>query len=185
MTAAAVARAIAVTTAVAVMSGCHARRPDRAEVVPTVQPTTVPAPSHAEAYAAVRVLDAYTAMRAAEVRAYAAPAQPHRDLTRSATGQALTGIAQTLLFYRRQGIVVRGHPHIRPRVTAVDLTVRPWTATIADCFDSGGWRPALAATGQPVSVPAQRERYPVVASARMVAGRWMVDRLNADRSRPC
>lgn len=178
-------RIAAIAVAAVAMSGCHARHPATVSAAPTTPPNNALSASPAESTAAAQVLAAYSAMRAAEVRAFADPVQPHQDLSGSATGQALAGIEQTLLFYRRQRIVVHGQPRMRPRVTMVNLSARPWTATIVDCFDSAAWRPVLGATGHPVSAPGRRERYPVTASVRVVAGRWMVDRLIADRSRSC
>jgi hypothetical protein len=155
---------------------------------PVAEPSrkSTPDPTASERAAAERaVLTAYRRMQDSITAAYANPTRPHRDLQQYAADKALAEIYETLYFYEKNGIVLRGEPTISPRVTSVDLDGIPRVATIVDCFDQRNWVPVDAKTGESVSAPGQNHRYVITSVARELEGRWYIVRSTPDRSRKC
>ena len=144
---------------------------------------TTPSPDPTK-QAADAALAAYRGFRQAEVRAAAKADPKGSGLERYAIDKALDGVYSVLLFYRQQGIVVRGEPTLSPTVSSVTLGTPP-RAVISDCFDTSKWEAVYKATGKSAVAPGQARRTVVTASVEVYRGRWMVRTLTNQRDRTC
>ena len=134
--------------------------------------------------AADAALAAYRGFRQAEVRAEAKADPKGSGLERYAIDKALDGVYSLLLFYRQQGIVVRGAPTLSPTVTSVELGT-PARAVITDCFDTSKWEAVYKATGKSAVAPGQARRTVVTATVEVYRGQWMVRTVTNQRDRTC
>lgn len=149
-----------------------------------VATSATPTPD-ATATAASEVLTVYRGYWAARVKAQASPDQPvPKDLDTFAIDKALTDVKSSILRFRQQGIEFRGEPVLSPTVASVQVGDRA-SASISDCVDSTHWTPVFASTGKSALAPGQPMRVVVESSARIYAGRWVIDSSVAHRDRTC
>lgn len=79
-----------------------------------------------------------------------------------------------------------GRPTWNAKVTAVNVTTRPFTAHIEDCFDSTSWNTVYKDTKKSAAVKGQAKMYLVTAGVTMYDdGRWLVRQAKAHRERSC
>jgi hypothetical protein len=129
-------------------------------------------------------LAAYRGFRQAQVRAEANADAAGSGLERYAFDKALDGVYSAILFFRQQGIVVRGQPVLNPTVTSVTLGTTPRVA-IQDCFDTSKWETVYKATGKSAVAPGQARRSVVTATVETYRGQWMVRTVTNQRDRTC
>jgi hypothetical protein len=151
--------------------------------VPVSPSDATPSPDPTK-QAADAAIAAYRGFRQAEVRAEAKADPKGSGLERYAIDKALDGVYSLLLFYRQQGIVVRGAPTLSPTVTSVELGT-PARAVITDCFDTSKWEAVYKATGKSAVAPGQARRTVVMAGVEVYRGRWMVRTVTNQRDRTC
>ncbi|MET8353783.1 MULTISPECIES: hypothetical protein [unclassified Micromonospora] len=158
---------------------------------PTSTPSaTAAAPSSTEdaeaAEARADALAAYNSYREAQLAAMATSDVSGGDLRRYTADPLLTQIRLTLQQHQQQGLINAGTPSWSPQATQVNVSSRPFTVQIEDCFDHGNWRVVRKSTGEAVSAPGQSTRYPVVAKAVLYDdGRWLIQTAQAQRERRC
>ena len=144
---------------------------------------TTPSPNPTK-QAADAALAAYRGFRQAEVRAEAKADPKGSGLERYAFDKALDGVYSAVLYFRQQGIVVRGAPTLHPTVTSVTLGA-PSRALITDCFDTSKWEAVYKATGKSAVAPGQARRTVVTAGVEVYRGQWMVRTVTNQRDRTC
>jgi len=80
------------------------------------------------------------------------------ELAKYASGQARSTLVQGLYDYKKRGVVIRGTPILKPRITSLHLEERPPRAELQDCAEGSTWRNYDSA-GRPVGHPdVQRQR---------------------------
>ena len=144
---------------------------------------TTPSPDPTK-QAADAALAAYRGFRQAEVRAEAKADPKGSGLERYAFDKALDGVYSAVLYFRQQGIVVRGTPTLNPTVTSVTLGA-PSRALITDCFDTSKWEAVYKDTGKSAVAPGQARRTVVTAAVEVYRGQWMVRTVTNQRDRTC
>lgn len=134
--------------------------------------------------AADAALAAYRGFRQAQVRAEAKADPKGSGLERYAFDKALDGVYSAVLYFRQQGIVVRGAPTLNPTVTSVTIRA-PSRALITDCFDTSKWEAVYKDTGKSAVAPGQARRTVVTATVEVYRGQWMVRTVTNQRDRTC
>lgn len=131
-------------------------------------------------------LAAYAGFREAQVAASTEPDPGGGELAQYTADPLLSQLKFDLTQKRDQGLVTTGRPAWNPEATSVNVSTRPFTATIEDCFDATGWDTINKATGESVAVPGQAKKYVVTAEAVLFDdGRWRIRSAQAHRDRPC
>lgn len=163
--------------------------PTAVSVAPTLEPTTAPAPiatlsvDPTTAAAEAAILQAYRGYWDVQVRMFADPSQDlGADLQRYAVDKAYSDVAETVLYFRQQGIRWTGRPSIDPVVSDI---VTGQSAVIADCVDSTNWLPVRADTGAPAAVAGQAPRVVANSTAYYYDNRWVIRSSTLDRSTTC
>ena len=177
-----------VAAALGLLAGCTSpasvdRPSSPTPSVPVSPSDATPSPDPSK-QAADAALAAYRGFRQAEVRAAAKADPKGSGLERYAIDKALDGVYSVLLFYRQQGIVVRGEPTLSPTVSSVTLGTPP-RAVISDCFDTSKWEAVYKATGKSAVAPGQARRTVVTATVEVYRGQWMVRTVTNQRDRTC
>lgn len=96
------------------------------------------------------------------------------ELSKFATGDALTTISGGLYADHQNGLVTVGTPKNSPTVSGVDPADRPSAVTIADCGDSTGWLKYHADTGQPAADGPGGRRVITAVVRKQSGGLWQV-----------
>ncbi|MDI5906853.1 MULTISPECIES: hypothetical protein [Streptomyces] len=104
-------------------------------------------------------------------------------LTRYATGLAESAVRSTLRTYRAAGVVTQGQPRLEPKVSALHLSVSPYTATVTDCVDETHFYKVSKSTGAH-SAASVRGQHPAVYQAQYNGG-WRIVSGSVDPSRRC
>lgn len=164
-------------------SGASADRTSSAASPVSASSATTPSPDPTK-QAADAALAAYRGFRQAEVRAEAKADPKGSGLERYAFDKALDGVYSAVLYFRQQGIVVRGAPTLNPTVTSVTLGA-PSRAVITDCFDTSKWEAVYKATGKSAVASGQPRRTVVTAAVEVYRGQWMVRTVINQRDRTC
>ncbi len=185
-----IAAAIALLVIVAGVVGAatwRARSDSPAQPTPAATETSRPSPSPTpEQEAADKALAAYNNYREAQVAAFATAEPTGGDLSKYVADPLLGELQYDLRQKRDQGLIVTGRPVWKPRVTKVNVTSRPFTVQIEDCFDATNWNTVYKATGKSAAVPGQNKKYVVTAEAALYDdGRWLIRSAKAERERPC
>jgi hypothetical protein len=155
------------------------------EIPPGPAAAADPAQSPAQS-ATAQVLAAYLGMRQAQVTAEADATTEGSDLGAYASGKAFVQITAAVIQEAAEGRVMIGIPLLDPRVTALDLTAQPPTATVTDCIDVGGWQSEDKATGQYVAVTsAAHNSFVSVSQAQRGPDGWTITETDVNRSKPC
>lgn len=171
----------------AAASGCRSN-PPAAPSAPT--PTAVSSPSPTvdarEQQETAGVLAAYNGFREAYITAAATSDFNDKTLPSYIADPLLAEVRFALRQTNGQGIVYKGRPTWSAKVPQLNVTTRPYTATIEDCFDATGWDAVYKTTGKPAAVTGQAKRYLATSTATLYDnGRWLISSSKADRSRPC
>ena len=135
------------------------------------------------AAAEAAILEAYQGYWDVQIRMFADPSQDlWPDLEKYAVDTAYSDVAETVVYFRDQGIKWTGEPALDPVVSDI---VADQSATITDCVDSTNWLPVRADTGQPASVAAQAPRVVATSSAYFYDNRWTIKTSTLDRDTTC
>jgi len=136
--------------------------------------------------ATAQVLAAYNGMRQAQVTAEAEATTEGSGLGVYASGKAFVEITAAVVQEAAEGRVMIGIPLLDPRVTALDLSAQPPTATVTDCIGVGGWQSVDQATGQYVAVTSSAHNsFVSVSQAQRGADGWTITETEVNRSKPC
>ncbi len=155
---------------------------------PAQSPTASPsaAATGPEQQASQQALAAYNGYSEAYIAATATADYNNKDLPKYAADPLLAETRLALQMQGRQGIVNQGRPTWSVRVTKVNVSTRPYSVTLEDCFDQTNWKSVYKATGESAAAPDQAQRYIINSTAwRYDDGRWLITESKADRSRPC
>ena len=145
-----------------------------------------PSASTEEVTARDKALAAFTGYREAQVQAYAKASIEGTGLTDYVGDPLLSEVRFSVAQLREQGLVGKGRPTWSPKVTKVDVTHRPFTVEIEDCFDHGSWDTVRKDNGKSVVAPGQATRYLVQSKAvQYDDGRFLIQESKAYRDRPC
>lgn len=138
------------------------------------------------AEARTRALEVYDKFREAHVAASAAADPQGGDLPKYVADPLLTQLRNDLYIRAQQGIVTTGKPVWKATVTTVNVTTRPFTVEMEDCFDATGWKTVFKSSSKEAAVPNQAKKYLVqVKVVQYDDGRWLVNTAKAERERPC
>lgn len=83
------------------------------------------------------------------------------------------------------GQIYSGTPVWTVEEITVDADASPAAATIEACVDISDWVIVEAASGEPVEVPEQAQRYRATATAQQVEGTWYIDTDTSHRDQTC
>ncbi|MEV3924102.1 hypothetical protein [Actinomadura coerulea] len=170
-----------VTAALLLLSvGCSSSR-NREPDAPPAQSKDRQARAEAEA----KALAAYRGMWDTQFEAYSSGTMRNARLGDYTTGEAAKSIISVLTYYNQQGLTFKTRPVIAPKVTSVDVTSDPRTATISDCVDMTGVV-VRRATGE--HLPASKDdRRPWTAHATTAKGGadWRINAYTIDKTRTC
>jgi len=117
-------------------------------------------------------VEAYRGMWRAWVAAGATSDPNHPDLTRYASGDALTKARLALQTARDRGLVSKGEPVLNPRIDSASPPAKPRAVRIRDCIDTTKWL-TYKASGE-LANDGPGGRRDVVADVRLRAGTWKV-----------
>jgi hypothetical protein len=135
--------------------------------------STTADPSSSAATQQQQAVAAYQAMWAAWVTAALTSDPTSKSLGRHAAGNALELIVTSLSQDKREGMVTRGQPVLKPRVQAATPSSAPTHVTIADCADATHWLKYRASTGT-LKDDVPGGRHTVNAVVQNVNGTWLV-----------
>jgi hypothetical protein len=83
------------------------------------------------------------------------------------------------------GLHDTGQPVWSAKVTQINVTKTPFTATIESCYDATNYQ-LVDAKGKPAGVAGQAKKYVVTATAEVYGdGNWYLQNSQADRGRTC
>lgn len=135
--------------------------------------------------ATAAVLAAYAGMRQAQVAAEDSSSTIGVDLSSFTSGKAFVAITAAVTENAAKGWVMVGSPVLNPKVTALDLSASPATATVTDCMDIGGWHAVVQATHQDVTVASTHSSFISVSQAQLGPDGWRITQTDVNRSKPC
>ena len=180
--------AVLVILALAMAAGCSRSGGDRKPPVnpPSATSSVTPSVNAEEAAARAAALAAYNGYREAYIKAAATADADSTELTKYTADPLLAELKNDLKIKRDQGLVTTGRPVWNAQVTTTNVTVRPFTIQLDDCFDATNWPTVYKANGKPAGVPGQNKKYHVTAEATLYDdGRWLINSARAERERPC
>jgi hypothetical protein len=169
-------------------AGCssNSRKPAAPASSAVSTPSPTPSTSAEETQARGSVLAAYNGFREAHVAASNAGDVKGGDLAKYVADPLLAELKVELYQRSVQGLVTTGRPTWNARVTKVNVSSRPFTVEIEDCFDTTNWKTVDKKTGKDAAVPGQAKKYVVTAEAALYDdGRWLIYKGRAVRERPC
>jgi len=143
-----------------------------------------PGQPNATADADGAVLSAYRGFWGSAVAAWSRGSLEGVSLDSYASGDAGSGVRAALDAYRRAGVVTQGRPVLDPRVSALDLSASPYTATVSDCVDESGFF-TVRKGGGARSAAAAPGRHPAVYRARYGTGGWVIVSGSVDVAGTC
>jgi hypothetical protein len=176
--------AAAVVVVAVIASGCGS--PKAVDEAPGSGTPSPSAPS-TEQQAADSALDAYRGYRRVYAElSHTADYQNTTELAKYAADPAKANVVFDLATMSKSGVVSTGDPVSSPTVASVNIATNPHSAVISDCLDNSGTDKINASTGKSVLVPGQSRRAKL--SARVVRyddGRWLVQKIDIDKSATC
>ncbi|MDU0295005.1 hypothetical protein [Saccharothrix longispora] len=134
---------------------------------------STPAPTPADE-AGEHSTETYRAMWGAYATAATTADWQSPELSRHATGTALSTLTRGLFTKHQQGIVARGHPVVNPAVSSVEPFHAPAKVVISDCGDSTGWTEHHADTGLPAEGEPGGRRHIDAIVEKQADGSWKV-----------
>jgi hypothetical protein len=133
-----------------------------------------------------KAIAAYNGFREAQVAAAATSDPTGGDLAKYTADPLLTQLRSDLELKRDQSLITVGRPTWKAEVTVVNVTTRPFTATVQDCFDGTNWTTVNKTSSKPAGVAGQAKKYIVDATVvQYDDGRWLVTKAQANRERSC
>ncbi|MFJ5680779.1 hypothetical protein [Streptomyces sp. NPDC093097] len=169
-----------------VVTACSSSDGSSTKPSPSQSATAKPSPTdEAQAAARKEVLAVYAGMRTEQVKAYAVGVAKDTKLKDYAADKALALIEGNLFRLRQGGVVFKGKPESTTKVTALNLSSHPKTATVSECVDTTRWIPVDKATGKEMASGNQPRRYMTTGTVRTIGTHWMVVGLTVDKEHPC
>lgn len=130
----------AVALGAALLAGCSDQKPDPPTASSSASPVVTVAPSPSADPAAVaastEVLNRYRRFRAVYVAAGRTADHQNKDLLSYLETPMKQEIVAFLFQMSQKNIVYSGAPQSNPKITRVDLSAKPQTVTIEDCYDA-------------------------------------------------
>lgn len=153
----------------------QASQPDGAAATMTTSRQSSPTTSASPAdVARANAIEVYKAMWADFVAAGRTSDWKSERLGDHATGIALTNMSRALYADKKNGLVTKGEPVLRPEVDTVKPRSNPTMVIIADCGDSSETQKYYVTTGKPFKgSPGGRHRINAVVK-KDSGGRWKV-----------
>lgn len=158
---------------------------------PSVTPpaTTSPSPSvdPAEAQNTAKVLALYDNFNKALVtwQAKSDVNKANDELPKYTVDPLKTQLLLDLRQRSLAGLHNTGQPTWTAKVSKINVTKTPFTATIESCYDATNYQ-LVDSKGKPAGVPGQAKKYVVTATAEQYGdGNWYLQTSAADRGRTC
>ncbi|MGR3938460.1 hypothetical protein [Streptomyces sp. BRA346] len=138
-------------------------------------PESSPPAADPQQAAKKEVLGAYGHFWDEQVKAYAKADSTGTELTRYATGNALSRAESDLTSLKRAGNVLTGKPAHDAQVTDLDLERKVPSATLNDCLDVSDWKTKNRKTGKTVPAPkGQLKKYAAAVKAEKWGKQWKI-----------
>ncbi len=137
------------------VTACTSDSNTRAEK-PSAPPSTGDEPSRStdpQAEEKKAVLEVYERMWEEQVKAYAAADLRGTDLKKYSLGAALSRAKSDVEGMQKKGIITKGRPGHKTKVTSTDLERRVPRAELTDCIDTSTWKFVYRTSGKPVPLP--------------------------------
>lgn len=188
-------RAVAVALATVLLAtGCSASPAGTAASAGSVTDlapasSSPPAPSSTptvdpQAQAEAAVLAAYATFMDARNKSLNDPRKPpDRRLFQVSVPPARDDLYNLVLYYRRNGMLIRGVATSVPGPHGIELGRD--RATFQDCVDGTDAVPIVRASGKSAMAPNQKPRLWVDVGATWIDGEWAIDRWDVKRDSPC
>jgi len=154
--------------------------PSAAPDSPTASPSQDPTQA-----ATTQILAVYTGMRQAQVSAEDSGTTQNVSLSDYAAGKALIAITSDVGEDAAKDWRMAGLPQLNPKVTALDLSSRPPTATVTDCMNVSGWHMVDQVTGKDITAPSAQSSFVSVSQAQLGQDGWRITETEVNRSKPC
>lgn len=139
---------------------------------PSVTPSKSVGP---EAAGKAAVLQSYDRMWEEQVKAYATADLKGTELKKYAAGAALARAKVDVEGMRKKGIVTKGKPGHKTKVTSTDLKRKVPSAELTDCVDTSTWKFVYRKSGKPVPLPeGAMPRYVTKVKAEKWGKQWML-----------
>jgi hypothetical protein len=171
--------------AIVMVAGCGGSADTSPSSSPSAPATASSPTADPQAAAKATVLAVYRKMWAAQVRAYASGTLKGAGLETYAGDKALSKIKVTALYYQQHGSVMKGEPTLSPKVTAINTSTQPYSATITDCVDTTNYVQVDKKTGKPVGTLDSNRRHVTTFKANPIAGKWRITDFDIARDRTC
>ncbi|WP_037599529.1 hypothetical protein [Streptacidiphilus rugosus] len=177
--------ASAAAAACLLLSACGSSAKHVATSTDTALPTPSASPSpNPTDTAKAALLTAYQGFWNTAIQAWSQGSLDGIPINRYAVENADYLIRSGLQYYVSQGLVMRGRPILSPTVSVLNMTAKPYTATITDCIDTTNFYPVDKSTGKPVALTSPEHRHPGTYKARFDVQWWIISG-SIDRSRTC
>lgn len=177
--------AAAVAAACLFLAGCgsSAKPTTSADSAAPAQTSASPSPNATDT-AKAQVLVAYQGYWNTAVQAWSQGSLDGVQVNKYAIGNADYLIRSGLQYYVSQNLVMRGRPGLSPMVSTINMSSKPYTATIADCVDTTNFFPVDKTTGKPAPLTSTAHRHPATYQAKFDV-HWWITGGSIDRSRAC
>lgn len=170
---------VAALLVLAIATGCSDPKPTPRPAPPASSAPASPSVDPTEEAARQEIVATYNGYLEAYIKASATADYHTTELAQFVAEPLLGQLLNTLFTMSRSGVHNDGRPIWQARVTELRLDANE--AVIQDCFDATSWN-AVGGKGSPSS---QAKKYPVVAKAKRVGGKWYVYESTAQRSSTC
>ncbi|MFF1714644.1 hypothetical protein [Streptomyces sp. NPDC058268] len=108
-----------------------------------------------------------------QVKAYAAADLKGTDLKKYSVGAALSRAKSDVEGMQKKGIVTKGKPGHKTKVTSTDLERKVPRAELTDCVDTSTWKFVYRKSGKPVPLPeGAMPRYVTKVKAEKWGNQW-------------
>ena len=183
----AVCAATVVTVAVMGAAGCSGKKTDLSKLDSSPPAAPTEAVDDREAKARAAALDAYNRFTELYVKLSLTSDFNGKAALSQFVGEPLLGdLTYDLYLKNQQGLVATGQPVWRAKVSRANMSARPFTIEIEDCFDGTNWTTVYKATGKPAQAPGQALKYVVISEAvQYDDGRWKIRKSTPNRERSC
>lgn len=178
LTAAAVAATVAALTVGCTKESKSASPPPS----PSASPSSSADPQAAEKSTLLGVYQAYWD---AQLKVYATGTMKDTGIEKVATDKAYSKVQTTRMYYVDNNLTVKGAPDLSPKVTVIEMTAVPPSATITDCLDSTNYLTVDKNSGKPVETVDKNRRHVATYTALKIGGLWQIRDSDISRDRTC
>jgi hypothetical protein len=177
------AAAVAASCLLLTACGSSAKPTTSSDSAAPAQPSASPSPNPTDT-AKAQVLVAYQGYWNTAVQAWSQGSLDGVQINKYAIGNADYLIRSGLQYYVSQNLVMRGRPGLSPTVSTINLSSKPYTATVTDCVDTTNFFPVDKTTGKPAPLTSAAHRHPATYQAKFDV-QWWITGGSIDRSRSC